>query len=80
MNSLYWRKILIKFSNPTNSVYNFNNNVSETEKSRIKTTLLSRQGILAGDHVVKQAMWGKGLKACWYMSMWARKARWDVST
>ena len=38
INSRYWGKILIKLLNLTNSVHNFNNNGSETEKSDIKTT------------------------------------------
>ena len=38
MNSRYWGKALIKLLNLTNSVYNVNNNGSETEKSGIKTT------------------------------------------
>ena len=38
MNSRYWGRTVIKFLNLTNSVYNFNNNGSETEKSGIKTT------------------------------------------
>ena len=38
MNSRCWGKTLIKLLNLTNSVYNFNNNGSETGKSGIKTT------------------------------------------
>ena len=37
MNSRYWGKS-IKLLNYTNSVYNFNNNGSEIEKSALKTT------------------------------------------
>ena len=36
MNSRYSRKKLTKLLNPTNSLYNFNNNSSETEKSGVK--------------------------------------------
>ena len=36
--------------------------------------------MLATDHVVTQAMLGKGLKACWHVMTWARIARWHVST
>ena len=50
MNSRYWEKTLIKLLKLTNSVYNFNNNGSETEKIGIKTSML------AGDHVVTQAV------------------------
>ena len=38
MNSRYWWKTLIKLLDLTNSVYNFNNNGNETEKSDIKFT------------------------------------------
>ena len=38
MNSRYWAKTLIALLNLTNSVYNFKNNGSETEKSDFKTT------------------------------------------
>ena len=39
MNSRYWEKTSIKLSkNLTNSVYNFSNNDSETEKNGIKIT------------------------------------------
>ena len=38
MNSRYWGKTLIKLLNLINTVYNFNKNDSETEKSGIKTT------------------------------------------
>ena len=38
MNSCNWVKILIKLSNLTSGVYNFNSNDGETEKSGIKTT------------------------------------------
>ena len=38
MNSRYWRKTLIEHLNLTNSMYNFNNNDSKTEKCGIKTT------------------------------------------
>ena len=66
------------------SVYNFNNNDSETEKGGIK----SKQGMLTDDHEVTKAMWGKRPKACWNVStcacktLWhvARKALWPVST
>ena len=37
MNSRYSGKKITKLLNPTNSVYNFNNNSSETEKSGVKT-------------------------------------------
>ena len=38
MNSRYWAKTLIALLKLTNSVYNFKNNGSETEKNDIKTT------------------------------------------
>ena len=38
MNLRYWGKILFKLLKLTHSVYNFNNNGSETGKSGIKTT------------------------------------------
>ena len=38
MNSRYWGKALMKLSNITNSMNNFNSNDNETEKSGIKTT------------------------------------------
>ena len=38
MSSRYWREALIKFSNLSSSVHNFNNNGSENGKSDIKTT------------------------------------------
>ena len=38
MNSRYCGKVLIKLLSITNSVYKFNKNGSETEKSGIKTT------------------------------------------
>ena len=45
-NSCYWRKTLIKLSNLTNSVYNFNNNGSETEK--VAPKLLTKQARYVG--------------------------------
>ena len=38
MNSRYWAEILIKLLNLNSSVYRFNNNGTETEKSDIKRT------------------------------------------
>ena len=38
MNSRYWIKILIKVLNLNNSLYNFSNNDSETDKSEVKTS------------------------------------------
>ena len=38
MNSRYWEKTSIKLLQLTDSVYNFSNNDSETEKSDFKTT------------------------------------------
>ena len=64
MNTRYWEKALIKLLHLTNSMYNFNNNGNETEKSCIKT----------------QAEWGKGLKARWYLSTWLHKPHWHLST
>ena len=80
MNSRYWRKILIKLLNLTNSVYNLNNNGSETEKSGIKSTLWNSKACLAADHVVTQAVWGKRRKANCHVSRLARKPHWHVST
>ena len=36
--------------------------------------------MLAGDHVVMQAVWSKALKACYHVGTGARKLRWHVST
>ena len=69
------RKTLIKILNLTSSVYNFNKNGSETEKNDIETIYFRRQSVLGDDHVAMQAVWGQRLKACWYLSMWARKSR-----
>ena len=51
----------MKLLNLTYSVYSFNNNGSETEKSHQKY-LLRKQSMLAGDHVVTQAVWDKGAR------------------
>ena len=80
MNSSYWWKELIKLLNLTNSAYNFNNNDCETEKKCNQNYLLRRQSTLAVDHVPTEAVWGKGHKACYLVSTWARKPRWHVDT
>ena len=76
MNSRYWWKTLIKLLNLTNSVYNFNNNGNETEKSDIKFTYWVGKAYLQ----VTQTVWGKGFKACLHMSTSALKPHWQVST
>ena len=43
-----------------NSMYNFNNNSSEAEKKWHQKYLLKRQSMLAGHHMVTQAVSGKG--------------------
>ena len=65
MNSRYWRTTLIKLLNLTNSVYNFSNNDSETEKSDIKTTYWGGED--------------KGFKTCSHVSTWVDKQRWHKS-
>ena len=73
------RKTLIKLLNLTNSVYNFSKNGSETAKTGIRY-LLRRWSMLASNHVVKQVVWGKGIKAFSHVSGWVCKPYWDMST
>ena len=79
MNSRFSGKTLIKLLNLTNSVYKFNSNGCETKKSGIKTTYWGRKTCwqLAGDHVVTQAVWGKG-KPRWHMNTLAPNVCWHV--
>ena len=79
MNWCFLGKTLIKLLNLTNNVYKFNSNGSETKKSGIKTTYWGDKTCwhLAGDHVVTQAVWGKG-KPRWHMSTVAPKTSWHV--
>ena len=53
MNSRYWGKTVIELLNLTNSVCNFSNNGSKTEKSGIKASTLARKN---GRHV---GMWAR---------------------
>ena len=41
MNSRYWANIVIKILNLNNSLYNFSNNDSETDKNEVKANTLA---------------------------------------
>ena len=79
MNSRYWGETLIKLLKLTNSMYNHDNIGSETGK-KVASKLLTVEKKLTGDHVVTQAVWGKGLKAYWHVSTRARKTHWHAIT
>ena len=88
MNSRYWGTTLIKLLNLTNSVYNFNNNGSETGKNAMKTAYWRGKAcwqVIVWPYKPCEARdsrhvdrWARELAS--HVDTWVHKHAWDVDT
>ena len=78
----YWVKTLFKFSNLTNSVYNFSNNGSETKKmaSKLLTEETRHVGRWSPGNTSHVKQWTQGKLAYDHVSSYGTLTREHVST